>query len=168
MVLLRKDPETKQFKYSAVIPVEGVSARELYRRANYWAARSLKTTNNSSILSDTVSKTIIANGVFVMKEEKGVRVIKDGLLSFKISLSMKDGRYKYEIYNMILTGIKYDSPYYGGAAFPFTYPFEDLETNRIPKKQIEVLYFDANEGFKALIDSLEKAMKAALTEKEDW
>lgn len=90
------DSMTGNVCYSEVVKMDSVKKEELYLRANQWFAKSYKSANNVIQLNDKQAGQIIGKGVEKV-DTKYNDVYGTTNLHYTITISLKDGRYKYDI-----------------------------------------------------------------------
>lgn len=90
--------EKKIFIYEEVVPVSGISKEELYKRAENWIATYYTSGLKKIYEKSQVDGYIRLNHRFtLMKTVKG-QVINDAIINYKMELSFKDGKYRYQIF----------------------------------------------------------------------
>lgn len=85
--------------YTEVVKIDSTTKNELYINAKKWIANNYKSANDVIQLDDKEAGEIIAKGYFEMK------FVKSGLMMeyvyikiyHTIKITMKDGKYKYEV-----------------------------------------------------------------------
>jgi hypothetical protein len=86
--------------YSGVIRIENVSKDELYQRARAWMADAFKNSKEVLQVQDKETGELIGNGIvesYIPYNNIAGKGDVGAWSSFKISIWVKDGRYKYEI-----------------------------------------------------------------------
>jgi hypothetical protein len=84
--------------YTNVIQVEGNNKEQLYERAKNWFVIMYKSSKDVIQLDDKENGNIIGKGNFRI-----VYYERDPIINHTISLSVKDGRYKYVVNNLVYT-----------------------------------------------------------------
>lgn len=157
---LPKDPETGLITYTEVVPVEGVSQQELYKRARSWFATTFHSANDVVQLESKDEGKIIG---------KGIAVINIGNLPsdmhFTLTLQFKDNRYRYEF-----TQIAFNS---GGDTK--RWPMEGMFFNDHARKKngqytkLHQSYLDqTNSAIASMVTSLNKELTGSNSANEDW
>lgn len=90
--------EAKPLEYSEIVPVEGATKDELYNRAKVFFVDAFKDAKEVIQLDDKDGGMIVAKGVMTNKSLWS----EDNIVDFRISIALKDGRYKYDINNFTL------------------------------------------------------------------
>jgi len=142
------DSVTNKPTYTEVVGVDGVPASELYSRAKLWIANTYKSAEAVIDMDDKDTSTIIARGTFAIKYLTGSWDIRHS-----ITISAKDGRYKYTI-NRI--GVVQEATFIKGIG---AVPAYDEDIDAMPK-QMEKVYERINAGVQEIIASLRAAMIA--------
>ncbi len=88
------DPETKKITYSEVVQVDGAKKDDLYLKAKNWA-----TANGYKTKVDSKEEgKIVTTGQYPVQYPSPVRGMNhSGVVKFTLTVSSKDGRYKYEL-----------------------------------------------------------------------
>lgn len=90
------DSISNKISYSEVVIVPAVSKQELFHRATMWFTLNFKSSKDVVQLSDENSGEIIGKGSFNV-DYTGLGAKNIGFVSFTILVSVKDGKYKYQI-----------------------------------------------------------------------
>jgi hypothetical protein len=103
------DRETKLISYSDVVDQKGVSAKDLYARANAWY---LKFFNNPAEKlrkkdDETNSLEFFVRVKLYNFDKKGVKSDSGELMQYNLTLTCKDGRYRYEFTKFNLKAVSY-------------------------------------------------------------
>lgn len=152
------DEKTRKPVYTEVVQVAGVSQAELYKRLLNWFKTYFP--NPASVIKEqdsTAGKISGQHGLYIFKDIEGQQ-FKSGQVRYTIEIMVKDGRFKYSIYDIF----KLQSPK--------IYIEEWLDESAADK--------DANFGYlnqvdkhiKEVIARLKEAMQKPVDEKkgEDW
>ncbi|TAH25209.1 MAG: DUF4468 domain-containing protein [Cytophagales bacterium] len=86
------DSETQKVTFSEVVPLESVNKEELYKRALEWSKKNTKVEDNKTD-AKYISKVAIKSKY--PAPMKGY--FHDGEIIAKVTISCKEGKYKYEI-----------------------------------------------------------------------
>ena len=88
----------KIFIYEEVVAVSGISKDELYKRAESWIATYYTSGLKKIYEKSQTDGYIRLNHRFpVMKTVKG-QIINDVIINYKMELSFKDGKYRFQIF----------------------------------------------------------------------
>lgn len=145
-IVLVKEENSDNYYYEGIVPVEGVSKEEMFKRAKDWVLSNFKTGDNN-IQFDEQSLSIYNSPIVKMK-----RITNH--LNFKIAIYFKDGKYKFRFDNIIFimfsqTGVRYTFPY--GHKYP----------SKGDNKECNKIIYDIAIG-------LEDAIKSTGNKKDDW
>lgn len=159
--VLPVDATTGRITYSGVIPVDSVTADELYSRAILWYTQTFKSAKAAMELSDRATGVIVsdpdANFPAYFVKKNGTRVA-DGWVTFSLKIQCKDGRFKYTLTNLEHKGGSCP----GGV-------LEKESTMCFWKNLWTSLKDEANTSATALIQSLSKSMASrAAADGGDW
>lgn len=95
-IILPIDSATNMITYQEVVKVEGATKDELYVRAREWFARSFKSSKSVIQMEDKEAGKIIGKG-----SSSGLYTVLMSTvpykLDFTVSITVKEGRYRYEI-----------------------------------------------------------------------
>ena len=96
----------KELTYTDVVKVDSlVTAKQLYINAKSWFAESYKNSKYVIQLEDKEEGKIIGNGSFPYRSNIFIgNAASVGYINYTITIYVKDGRYKYEIANIIHEG----------------------------------------------------------------
>lgn len=151
-IVLVKEENSDNYYYEGVVPVEGISKEEMFKRAKEWVLSNLKTGDNNAQFNE--QELVIYNNPTISVKVKG---FPDGYANFKIKISFKDGRYKFIFDNVIVI---YDSK---------TKPYTDADVmfygyGRTSQKLVKGI----NQSFAQISADLENAIKGNTAKKDDW
>lgn len=150
--------ETGEIYYSEVIEVNSMPQSDLFLSAKTWFVDAFKSANDVIQLTDKEEGIIIG---------KGNTDVELGLIQFTFKVLTKDGKYKYEVYN-----IKYKL-----LETQFAQPTNDLNNEKpgggwslgIGKGRWKKIKTKASNDIQGLIISLKKEMsKSKIENKDDW
>lgn len=148
--------ENKEVEYSEVIDMPNLSKTELYKRCKRWFAVAYKSAKD--VIQSDSEDEVIGKGAFdysFVLNNYGATYS----CTYTIVVNLKENKYRYKI-----SGAMVSNP-------AGTYPVGNLVTgyqdakNKIGKKSCKVQLDSIDANFKALVDSLKKAMA---TEKDEW
>lgn len=153
-----RSEENNQVYYMDVITEDGVDKTELYRRANNWYKKFYKNPSGAIESADSVNGAMVFKPAFSAFRTKDGAKVQSAVVKYTLTLSFKDGKYRYEIKNINLQAASY-------------YPIEKLFNQNDPN--IEDNYNTLNEAhnyFTNLIEDLQAGMRepSAKKKKDDW
>lgn len=157
---------SQELKYEEVVKVDStLTKEEIFNRARHWIGKSFNDEKYVISTEDRTSGEISGNGVLNYSPSKmyyGARFTK-GIVSFKINIFIKDGRYKYVVdsfrhegsrigqswdisYGQLTTSDKAPNPNHGE---PYDKAWMDIkiQTNDKVLKMIESLKFSMNKRY---------------------
>lgn len=159
IVLVKEDNSTNYY-YEGVVPVEGVSKEEMYKRAKEWVLSTFKTEDNNAQF-DEPNLSIFNTPTIILEKFK---TYPGDYMNFKLKLLFKDGKYKFRFDNVIIKSNLFTTdpprPYNGDGTKMFPY----LASGKYNQGIIE----KANRAFLSLSTELESAIKGTKTKKDDW
>lgn len=109
-IVLPTDSSTNLITFQEVIKVEGVSKDELYLRAREWFARTFVSSQEVIQMDDKQGGKIIGKGV----SSGSYSIMLSPILyylNYTVSVTVKDGRYRYEISPFTIEGTSPDGLY---------------------------------------------------------
>jgi len=133
--------------YSEVVQVDSSSKIDLYKKAKKWFVTTYKSAKEVIQLDDPENGEIIGKGNFKVSYYS-----REPFISHTISISVKDGRYKYSITDLTYSDNQNEK-----------FSIENFPKSWFGKKK---LYLKVDEEINAIILSLKKYMSSK--EKEDW
>lgn len=164
--------ETDKLSYSEVMTVEGISKQELYNRGKLWFAKAFNSANNVIQLDDKESGEIVGKALFIYKPSMlSASEQTKGPVRYTVSLSFKDGRYKYEVtdFNHDPAGNSYGSISVGVITKDDQYPEEKAKNKKLKDKVWQDIKKQIENEILPLIANLKESMsKTAETKKNDW
>lgn len=90
------DKETNKIMFTEVVTVDSATKNELYLRAREWFAKTYNNSKDVIQMDDKEAGKIVGKGAFkVYAHNMGLRDY--GLVTYTISITAKDGRFKYEL-----------------------------------------------------------------------
>lgn len=133
--------------YSNVIEVEGANKEELFLRAKKWFAKTYKSAQDVIQLDDKESGELIGKGNSSISY-----YARKPTISHTISISVKDGRFRYVITDLFYSDIQGEK-----------FNIEEFPNSWFGKKKLfEAVDHEVN----LIIKSIENGMKS--NEEEDW
>lgn len=149
--------------YEGVVVTDSVSQSELRRRAKKWFIDAYK--SSKDVISMDEADEIIGKGILKTKYQANFMYIYDADLWHTVDLQFKDGKYRY-IINDFRT--KYTIPRYQNiAAQDVEFPLEDWGKGG-RKENSKKYLIQVDEHVRALIKSIETALKSPSNTKKDW
>jgi hypothetical protein len=100
LILPPRKIDTKKFCYEETISLDTTSKNELFKRAIKWFEHKYKTQNFE--LKNEDNGRVIHNGTFPVNYFRS-RQIKELIILYTISLTVQDGKYKYDITDFYLS-----------------------------------------------------------------
>lgn len=154
--------------FSGVVKVDSISKDDLYIRARDWFNGNFKDSKAVLQIQDKEAGEISGKGVFTTyykHSNLGVQNGYDQNFGFKVTIWVKDGRYKYELSN-------FDNYYSGnsyGAAISFgVITSSDICPVKIPmqsKSKTDALYVDTKKRAIAMANTLIETLKISMGKK---
>ncbi|WP_131724364.1 DUF4468 domain-containing protein [Chryseobacterium indologenes] len=98
---------SQELKYEEVVKVDSTAKKdELFYRARTWAGQTFSEKNNLITTEDRETGEISGVAIYDYRTEKGYYGFEcaEGPVSYKFSIFVKDGRYKYLFYSFVHTG----------------------------------------------------------------
>jgi hypothetical protein len=163
------DQETGKILFSKVVHLDSSTTKnELFLRAKEWFARSYNSSMDVIQMADADAGKVIGKAQIKVFALTGHL---DGHINYTIVISLRNGRYKYEV-----TDLHHKGTYRSGYTVPDYGPCEKMikttdKTLGISHQKTYDKYLnEANESIKTLISSLETAMSqpSVGNGKDDW
>jgi len=169
------DAETGKVVYTEVVDLNGLNKKDIYQKAKLWVVSNLKAGDNMVELEGSNSDQIVGTGNLVFDDiptgyGNGKRdKITSVNLNFKFIVFIKDGKYKYEVSNFLLTykwlnayvWQEYSSDLIEIAPAPLLKKETDIEEYRSRIKST------AHSALNSLIQDFKSAMSKSQSS-EDW
>jgi len=152
--------KTGKVSYEGVVKVDGVSATDLYIRANEWFAKTFNSANAVIQMQDKEAGKIIGKG-WIAVSNMGYDA---GGFDFRINFTAKEGRYRY-----IITDIEHDkktSKFSSGGGIENEKPA--CGTFLMLKGQWRKLKKQAHDGITEMHQDLVLYMSETNSEEDDW
>lgn len=163
-LVLNIDSVTNLITYYGVVEQEETGSDSLYTRAKRWA--QLRFGKNSKLLFEVDKKNqkLVINGVVTAYRYASKYSKRDiGKYQFKMTVWIKEGRYKYQVTNLVHEGIK---PNNGDAKRTY---FEFYYTSPKGVVMNDKILRDADQDLKRLMEDFVKSMKdPIIVDEEDW
>jgi Domain of unknown function (DUF4468) with TBP-like fold len=155
--VLVKEDNSDNYYYEGVVPVEGVTKEEMFKRAKQWVLSTLKTGDNNIQFDESTS--IINSSTILVKGKKGMGYSPDALINFKINIWFKEGKYKFRLDNVLVRTTESGAPIvaYAPKLRNYTKGYNNYLVGKI------------NSEFIGLTENLEKAIKTGnASSKDNW
>jgi len=180
MELFPIDTISKKILYEEVVYTKGLSSLDLYRNAIKWFAIHDGTALQYRISErDSIRGSIIGMGAFLIPSSNSKRYIA----RFNIIISMKNGKYKYELKNFIVMYTTKSStsyaviPYFGkttnNEAEQFEYSLETFYPSQLTNNRKIIRHFEGinQTALMAMSNEIKKIIASLQTEmgrNEKW
>jgi hypothetical protein len=156
-IVLVKEEGSDNYYYEGVVPVEGVSKEEMFKRAKEWVLSKFKTEDNNAQF-DEQNLVILNSPTIVLEKYRGA---PGDFLYFKIKILFKDGKYKFRFDNLIVKSNTFPlEP-------PVSYNGVKMFTGRGAKYNPGVIR-NVNHALLGLSAELDSMIKETKTKKDDW
>jgi hypothetical protein len=162
--------ENGKINFNEVIAIDSVTAGEFYLRAKRFFVDTFKSANDVIQMDDKESSIIIGKGYsdIYIKIAGPPTALQ---MWYSIRIQGRDGRYKYEIYD--ITFKSYSSLYAPGSTAPAEQAFEKsayYKNNGEPRAVSERYKIEMLKAIQNLTNSIKTAMKVPTTtkSKNDW
>lgn len=96
--VLVKSETSDEYYYEGVVPVDGISKEEMFKRAKNWVLSKFKTGDNNIQFDE--QNMVIFNSPTIIIEK--FRNNPGDFLNFKLRLQFKEGKYKFRFDNLIV------------------------------------------------------------------
>lgn len=164
-LILPIDSSTKAISYNEVVPLQGITKDQLYVRAREWFAQTFKSAQAVIQMDDKEAGKIIGKG-----SAKGsfyyLLTLFSFSLNYTVSITLKDGRYRYEITDFTATddGAKY---MYNLNVFATAQEYKNKKGEY--KEAIKGYLVSTNQTGTALAESIKNALnKSGVKSKDDF
>lgn len=153
--------ENGKVKYTEVVKIDSVSKQILYARAKQYFVENYNSANAVIQLQDETNGEIIGKGFFEESIKYRTGAYATGKIHHTVKISVKDGRYKYEVYDIRVESLP--------TAFDKIQVERSIETWCDAENNMcyaNNLTIDVD--IKALIRNLQKHMLKPTSAEEDW
>jgi uncharacterized protein with TBP-like fold DUF4468 len=166
--------EKGEVEYSEVITLEGLTKKQIYDKAKLWIVSTLKSGDNMVELSGDNSDQIVGTGNIILDDLKTgySRNKRDHIytpsLNFKFIVFCKDGRFKYELSNIVF----HYTWIFNSISSPFATDLLELKPPQYIRSEKDVSEFKsrvtsvASPSLKKLIDDFITTMNTS--QSDDW
>ncbi len=162
------DSDTHKVTYQEIVKVDGVNKDELYVRAREWFALTFKSSKDVIQMDDKAAGKIIGKGSSE-GSTKYRMLTMDYWLNYTVSITVKEGRYRYEITDFV---IENKPSQYVPSVMPMTaevfYNTVESNNNFLSKKnaaQMESMYNTYIDKIESVGTRLADSLKDALYKK---
>jgi hypothetical protein len=167
-IVLSLDSLTNLITYTGIVEQEESGSDSIYWRAKKWAnkvfANQEKTKNDPKGLYDIdkMGQKLVINGVLPAYSYSSKYTKQPiGTYQFKLTLLIKEGRYKYTITNFVHEGVKVN------VGEPKRNYFEYYYTTTTNIKGVDSILRYADKDIQKMIENMKKALKEPLVVDED-
>jgi hypothetical protein len=163
-IVLYVDSVTNLISYLGVVEQEESGSDSLYARAKRWALKKFATSGKAVFATDKKNQKLIINCVLPAYSYSNKYNKRDiGKYEFKMTVWIKEGRYKYQVSNFVHESVK---PAQGDATRNY---FEYYYTSITNIKGNDLTLRYADKDINALITEFKKVMKdPVIVDEEDW
>jgi len=141
--------------YVGVVEIEGVTQKELHKRANFWFAKTYK--SSQDVIQMDTEEQIISKGFYT------IRAGGSGLGGYEmqvwntLTIQFKDGKYRYIVEDFIGKNEQWDL---------LIELWNGTWNEKIRNKRNAKVYPEVNEGMLNILASLKKEMSETIN--DDW
>ena len=166
-VSLPIDDTSKRAVFTEVVQLDSVGTESIYNRAKLFVANNYNSAKTVTDLSDEKLHSIVIKAYTTTHFKSWAGVYPAGGFNYTLKIYCKDGRYKYEITDLIHTGIYDTVNKSSGGAIENNKP--DGGTFNTTKKQWDYIRKDCISNIEELIRTLKKSMSnPSEIESENW
>jgi hypothetical protein len=162
-IVLTLDSTTNLITYYGVVEQEESGSDSLYLRAKKWANEHLGKEIKVEVDKRNQKLTYIGSiPAYAYMNKYSKRVI--GKFEFKITFLIKEGRYKYQVTNLVHESLKTSE----GGKTTRNY-FEYYYTSTTKVREYDTILRNADKDIQAMIESLKKALREPpVVDEDDW
>lgn len=163
-IVLNIDSVTNLITYLGVVEQEESGSDSLYTRAKRWAMARFGKNAKAVFEIDKKNQKLVINAVLTAYSYGSKYTKREiGKYQFKMTIWIKEGRYKYQMSNFVHVGVK---PNNGD---PTRNYFEYYYTSTKAVKIYDKILRDADSDIKKLMADFTKSMKdPIIVDEEDW
>ncbi len=164
--------ENDKYVFEKIDSANSLTKQQIYNKARTWVLSNLKSSDSNIELNDTSNSTLISTGNLSTEVINiAVCAVTNGNLNFKMTILIKEARYKIIIDKMIFSDTRVC--YSLQAGVPPTQRFEEFplekSTNAFPKKKAELLIKDVETKLLNLCTDLNQTVNGTGdSKKSDW
>lgn len=162
-IVLYLDSTTNLITYLGVVEQEESGSDSLYLRAKKWANDNLGKEIKVEVDKRNQKLTYVGSiPAYAYMNKYSKRPI--GRFEFKITFLIKEGRYKYQITNLVHESLKPSD----GSKTTRNY-FEYYYTSTTKVREYDIILRNADKDIQALIESMKRALREPpLVDEDDW
>lgn len=167
-VILPIDKSSGKAIFTDVISIDSVSAENIYNRAKLFVVNNYNSAKTVTDLSDDKLHSVIVKAYTTTHFKSWAGgIFEAGGFNYTLKIYCKDGRYKYEISDLIHTGMYDSQNSSSGGAIENVKPA--CGTMHISKGQWDYIKNDCISNIEELIKTLKQSMSnKSEMEKKDW
>jgi hypothetical protein len=137
------DPDTKKLTYSKVVEVPGMDREDLYARVRKWSYQQYSNTTDV-----TLSEAPEGGHIFVAASFNLSTISGEGKVGVKLTLYVKDGKYRYIITDFTFKGIESPLIRSESPTIPFENPIVGSRIRLLAQtdEQIQKIIADLNQS----------------------
>ena len=151
--------------YEGVIAVDSATKDALYQRAKRWVVDAYKSAKDVIQLDDPDNGELVVKGKFKTYWQTTFLAGQDVYIAHTISISVKDGKYRYQMTDFVVSGYNPSSQYSAGG--PWEQALEDCAKGRVQNTQ-RFFQEKVEPEIQETIGSLKQAMLQPISAKQDW
>jgi len=161
------DELTKLINYTEIVQLDtSFTKNDLYLRGREWFAKAYSSSKNVIQLDEKESGKIVAKALMPVYHKSMGTNYPSGYINYTITISFKDGRYKYEVSNFYHTG-QNSIPDYGFCEAMINTTRKTLGFSY--QKTFDYYLHQMDNNINNLIGNLKTSMNAITTSKnDDW
>jgi hypothetical protein len=164
-IVLAVDTLTNLITYTGIVEQEESSSDSIYSRAKAWASKIFAPNQKDPkalFEVDKKNQKLVINGVLQASSYANKYAKQPmGTYQFKLTLLIKEGRYKYTITNLVHEGIKPNS------GVPLRNYFEYYYNTTTNIKGVDSILRYADKDINKMIEALKKSLKEQIIVDED-
>lgn len=159
------DTNNGKITYSKIIILsDSVKADELYARCRSWFANTYNSSKSVIEMEDKTSGIIIGRALFTATARALGSELFNGYINYRISVFIKDNKYKYEITNFV-----HEGGYIGNGKAKDYGPCETfIECKGAFRKPCDHFLYQIDNNTISLVNGLKKAMETKVSSNSDW
>ena len=165
--------EKEEVVLEEVVEVKGMSQKDIYNKAKIWMTTKFKSSDSQILKDDEDFKTIIGTGNLLLKNRPITLGYpeRNRILNFKMMISFKDEKFKYQITNIVFSKtVQYPQPRGMQNEIIVLDDIYQRQAERAKKKGKSIkkdkLQQEWDEALKELTDKLKKEVSNNLN--DDW
>jgi len=164
-----------EVEYTEVVSVDGSLKKQLFDKAKFWIVSTLKSGDNMVELGGDNSDQIVGTGNLILENIKtgwdwnNLDEVNNAYVNFKFIIFCKEGRYKYELSNILISYIYNEQGQDRQVKSSLTnlnYP-SYVTKQKVKDKFKANTYLTVDQALKKLITDFKSDM-ATESKKDDW